>query len=217
MSDKDLFKDLLDLEEDFDEDDNEDENLEEEEEKAKESKDEEGSAGESEEEKRRKEEEQRRKNKNAEEARKRREREAKQKKDEAKINEIGRQIEECKKKYPNLDIVALDKDENFKKFIDGKLLGKKDFTELYEDYIKLRGSLSAKSEEEVMQDYQLKSRASGGTYIAGGSGGGGRPADIYSPEELARLEERIPFMSASEYDRIADKLEKSLAFYEKKR
>jgi outer membrane biosynthesis protein TonB len=213
--DVDLFKDLLD---DFDDDEDEedDEGKKSDGEKPPAETDEEKKKREEEEQKKKQEEEQRRKNKDAEEARKRREREAKEaaekEKKSAQVKQLGQQMLDCTKKYPNLVIAELDKDENFKKFIDGKLLGKKTFTELYEDYVEMRRSFSEKSSEEVRQQYEKKELPSSGAPFSSGSP---QNAQYYSMDELNKLAEKIPFMNDEEYAKVADKFEKSLEFYKK--
>lgn len=171
------------------------------------------------------EEEQREKNKNAEEARKRRakearekeEEEARQEKEERKkefeetnVNKLGEQLSEFTKAYPNVDLAKLDSDENFKNYIDGKLLGRKDFTELYEDYIDLMSSVS--DSEEVKLRHQIKSQASSGTTHSSGEG----VPEIYSEEDFNKLVERMPTMKQSEIDSVWEKFQNSLKFYKKK-
>lgn len=178
------------------------------------------------------EEEKLRKNKDAEEARKRREKEEKDRKAEeqakadkekaeadkeekAKENRkrIGEQLIDCRKKYPEIDFEALDKDENFREFINGRLLGKKTFTELYEDYLKLSKNLSGKSDEEIRENFEKKSISSPGS--TKGGGGGGNPDGIYSEAEYDSLVERLPFMSDAEYKAISAKFQKTDEYFQK--
>ena len=175
---------------------------------------------ESEEEKRRREEEQRRKNKNAEEARKRREREAKEKKAQEKSeeqrNELGRQLVDFKKKYPDVDLAALDNDKKFARFIEGKLLGKKDFTQLYEEYVDFVKEIGGTAGIDIQKEHMLKERSSSGSsrssggYVSGGS-------DVYSEQDLERIAARIPFMTEKEAMQVLPKFEKSIEFYKNKK
>jgi DNA mismatch repair ATPase MutL len=175
---------------------------------------------ESEEEKRRREEEQRRKNKNAEEARKRREREAKEKKaqdkSEEQRNELGRQLVDFKKKYPDVDLAALDNDKRFARFIEGKLLGKKDFTQLYEEYVDFVKEIGGTAGIDIQKEHMLKERSSSGSsrssggYVSGGS-------DVYSERDLERIAARIPFMTEKEAMQVLPKFEKSIEFYKNKK
>lgn len=175
---------------------------------------------ESEEEKRRREEEQRRKNKNAEEARKRREREAKEKKARDKLeeqrNELGRQLVDFKKKYPDIDLAALDNDKRFARFIEGKLLGKKDFTQLYEEYVDFVKEIGGTAGIDIQKEHMLKERSSSGSsrssggYVSGGS-------DVYSERDLERIAARIPFMTEKEAMQVLPKFEKSIEFYKNKK
>lgn len=189
------------------------------------------------------EEEQRRKNKDAEEARKRREAEEKAKKEaeekakleaeekakqeaetkakaeeeQKKKNEqtrkLGDQLVAFKQKYPEVDLGTLDKDTNFKKFIDGKLLGRKEFTQLYEDYVDLTSSVSGKTPDDVKKIHQIKANSSTGTATPAGSTT--KETDIYSKEELDRITRKLPFMSDSESKKVMAKFEKSVEFYKK--
>lgn len=179
------------------------------------------------------------KNKNAEEARKRREAEAKAKKEaeekakkeaeekaklesekkketrESNEEKLGKQLLEFTKKYPDVDLRELDNDPNFKKFIDGKLLGKKDFIELYEDFTALKRNLSGKSQEEIERDYYKKSRSAVGSLGTGASAT--NVGDIYSEDELEKLAARLPLMNDAEAEKIMEKFQKSIDFYSKKK
>ncbi len=187
-------------------------------------------------------EEERRKNKDAEEARKRREAEAKAKAEEeakkkaeeealakakadeeakkkdldedrsAKEKKLGEQLVEFKKKHPNVDLGELDKDKNFKRFIDGKLLGKKDFTGLYEDFVDFKSELGGVTKDIVQKNYQKANSSSGSS----GKGGGEVPTGIYSEAEMDKIAQKLPFMSRQEAAKVTEKLEKSIAYYEKK-
>ena len=218
------FKDLLDDIE-LDEESEEEAEEESEEETEKETSGEGDGEGddleeESEEEKRRREEEQRRKNKNAEEARKRREREAKEKKAQEKSeeqrNELGRQLVDFKKKYPDVDLAALDNDKKFARFIEGKLLGKKDFTQLYEEYVDFVKEIGGTAGIDIQKEHMLKERSSSGSsrssggYVSGGS-------DVYSEQDLERIAARIPFMTEKEAMQVLPKFEKSIEFYKNKK
>lgn len=182
-------------------------------------------------------EEQLRKNKNAEEARKRREAEAKAAKEavvqpeEAKkpaetveqpvqetaepdqkgqqVNRLGEQLVQFKQKYPDVDLAQLDKDNSFKRFIDGKLLGKKDFTALYEDYQEFRNEMGLTIQQ---QNNQIKSQASTGSPTSSANTG----AEVFSEDELRRISERLPFMNPKEAAKIEQKLRRSIQFYDKK-
>lgn len=214
------FKDLLD---DIELDEETEEESEEESEEETSVEDDGGSDDleeESEEEKRRREEEQRRKNKNAEEARKRREREAKEKKAQEKSeeqrNELGRQLVDFKKKYPDIDLAALDNDKRFARFIEGKLLGKKDFTQLYEEYVDFVKEIGGTAGIDIQKEHMLKERSSSGSsrssggYVSGGS-------DVYSERDLERIAARIPFMTEKEAMQVLPKFEKSIEFYKNKK
>lgn len=174
------------------------------------------------------------KNKNAEEARKRREAEAKAKKEaeekakkeaeekakkketrESNEEKLGKQLLEFTKKYPDVDLRELDNDPNFKRFIDGKLLGKKDFIELYEDFTALKKNLSGKSQEEIERDYYKKSRSAVGSLGTGASAT--NVGDIYSEDELEKLAARLPLMNDAEAEKIMEKFQKSIDFYSKKK
>lgn len=235
-TDKNYFEDLLD-DELFD-----DEELDEEDESQEEEPDED-SKNEDDKDKDLTDEEQRRKNKDAEEARKRREAEAKAKaeeeakaKEEAdkkaaeekakadaeakaeaektkKQNALGTQLFDFKQKYPDIDLAALDNDSAFKKFINGKLLGKQDFIAIYEDYVETRGEITGQTREQTQALYKLKAQVS-----TGSTTGTTKPGvkDVYSEDEMKKLAERLPFMSRKEAEAVSDKIERSIAYYNKK-
>ena len=190
------------------------------------------------------EEKQRRKNKDAEEARKRRETEAKAKAEEEaqakaeaekkaaeakakaesdakaeaekvkKQNALGSQLVDFKKKYPEIDLAALDNDRAFKSFINGKLLGKQDFTTIYEDYLETRGTITGQTREQTQELYKLKAQVS-----TGPAKGAGNPdvKDVYSEEEMKKLADRLPFMSRKDAQAVTEKIERSIAYYKNKK
>jgi hypothetical protein len=211
-----FFKDFLDVSDDEDETDEE----------QGDGSEEKSGTDDSEEEKRKlAEEEQRRKNKDAEEARKRREAEAK-KKDKQETEKkkpgtdemekrLGDELYAFKRRYPDIDLEKLDKDSTFRKYLDGKLFGRKNFTELYEEYVEFRKELSGKSEEEIIKSHQRK--AESGSPSSTGGGKTNVPDDIYSEEELQKIADKIPFMSDQELAKVESRFDKSLEFYRKKK
>jgi len=129
-------------------------------------------------------------------------------------NRLGEQLVKFKAIYPEVDLSALDKDNNFKKFINGKLLGKQNFVELYEDYIELTSSISGKNQNELKKNYEIKAKASSGTSKP--SGKADAIAEVYSQEELDKLVKRIPLMSDNEVKKIQEKFNRSVEYYKKK-
>jgi hypothetical protein len=130
------------------------------------------------------------------------------------VNQLGEQLVQFKNRYPQVDLPALDKDTNFKKFINGKLLGKQDFIELYEDYIELTSSISGKTQEELKKNHEIKAKASSGTSKPAGKADA--VAEVYSQDELDKLVKRIPLMSDNEVKKIQEKFNRSVEYYKKK-
>lgn len=221
VNEQDLFKDLL---EDADEDSDEEEKSEEE---------------------KKKEEEERQKNKNAEEARKRREAEAKakaeedakakaeadakakaetetkeadekSKKHEENRTKLGEQLIEFSKKYPDVKLADLDKDKAFKQYIDEKLLGKKSFIQLYEEFAEVKKAISGNKDDKQEQDAGEDPRANASSGSATGKGSGSGATDIYSEEEFDKLVSKIPLMSDNEFKKVEAKFNKSYLYYKKK-
>jgi hypothetical protein len=164
--------------------------------------------------------------KKAEEEKRAKEAEAKNKEAEAKATEeekkrleeekkntnaLGEQLVDFKKEYPNVDLQSLDADKAFKKFIDGKLLGKKSFTTLYKEYIDMRAEISGTDVETIEKNYRKAESSSGSSRR-----GSDIPSDVYSEEEMNKIASRIPLMSRSEYAKIEAKIERSIAYHEKK-
>lgn len=137
--------------------------------------------------------------------------EAKTQKDKNNQNELGKQLTDFKDKYPSIDLGKLDSDEHFKKFIDGKLLGKKDFIGLYEDYQEFKVGLTGETKEEAELRYKIKEEASTGSKQPDSQG----DSDVYSKEELEKLSEQARTMSPSKYNSIKDKFERSIQHHEK--
>ncbi|MDA3931709.1 MAG: hypothetical protein PF513_03140 [Tenericutes bacterium] len=172
------------------------------------------------------------KNKDAEEARKRREAEEKAKKalEEKKAKEaeeakkktdvkekqtqtLGKQLDKFKEARPDVDLKSLDDDKSFKKFINGKLLGKQDFTELYDEYVEVRAEMSGKSSDEVETNYKTKANASSGSTK---SKTAQTTNDVYSEKEYNRIVAKLPLMSDEEAEGVMGKLDRSTDFYNKK-
>lgn len=184
------------------------------------------------------EEAQRIKNKNAEEARKRREAEAKaqaeaeasaveetpqevkeepkveeaaEKPKETNVNRLGEQLVEFKRKYPDIELQQLDEDKAFKRFIDGKLLGSKDFTALYEEFIDFKAELTGVETQAIQRNY-IKAQSSSGSSTSTSTTTG----DVFSEEEMRQLSARIPVMNPRDVAKIEEKLKRSIAYYDKK-
>ena len=131
------------------------------------------------------------------------------------VNKLGEQLIKFKEKYPSVELSVLDGDKTFKQYLEGKVLGKKDFTTLYEEYINFRSELSGLPKEQLLANYQKKAQASTGS-PSSPSQGSNMGGDVYSEEELRRISQKLPFMSLKEAAKIEAKLQKSIAFYENK-
>ena len=131
------------------------------------------------------------------------------------VNKLGEQLIKFKEKYPSVELSALDGDKSFKQYLEGKVLGKKDFTTLYEEFIAFRSELSGVPKEQLLANYQKKAQASSGSPTSP-SQGNTMGGDVYSEEEMRRISQKLPFMSLKEAAKIETKLQKSIAFYENK-
>lgn len=129
------------------------------------------------------------------------------------VNKLGEQLVLFKQKYPNVDLSQLDKDNGFKRFVNGKLLGKQDFTQLYEEFITFKSELTGQDNNAVIQNYQKKAASSTGSSITTAPGN----ADVYSEQELMQISQKLPFMSPKKASEIKEKLKRSIAFYDKKK
>ena len=128
------------------------------------------------------------------------------------VNRLGEQLVDFKSKYPDVDLAQLDNDKTFKKFIDGKLLGKKDFTKLYEEYVELKAEITGTEIKAVQTNYQ-KAKSSSGSSVSPVSSS----AEVFSEEELRRVAARLPTMNPREAAKIEEKLRKSIAYYDSKK
>jgi uncharacterized membrane protein YqiK len=114
--------------------------------------------------------------------------------------------------HPNVDLKQLDADPLFKEYIDGKLLGKKNFTELYESYLEFRAKTGNSSKDDIAGNYAKKAESSSGS---SSSRGAGTPSDFYSEEEMIKMAQKLPFMNPKDAAKVSDKLERSIAYHEK--
>ena len=126
-----------------------------------------------------------------------------------RLLELAKQISDFKIKHPEIDIQKLQKDENFNEYLSGKLLGKKSFTDLFESYSEFVKRVGGQNTAELYNKNAEKpssGSAKKGTQV---------PDDIYSEEDMNRLAKKIPFMSRQELAKINDKLNRSVAYYNK--
>lgn len=126
------------------------------------------------------------------------------------VNKLGEQLVQFKTKYPDVDLAKLDGDKSFKRFIDGKLMGKKDFTKLYEEYQEFRNEMGLQAQN---QNSQIKAQASTGSPVSTASTG----TDVFSEDELRRVSEKLPFMSPKEAAKIEAKFKRSIDYYDNKK
>lgn len=132
--------------------------------------------------------------------------------EETPQKQLGKQLVDFHEKYPDIDLKQLDEDVAFKKFIDGKILGKKDFTALYEDYLEIKSSISGKAVEEVSRNYNKQKASSGSSKSASNLEAG----SVFTPKELEDISSRLPFMSEKQVSAIWDKYSKSVNYHSKK-
>lgn len=129
------------------------------------------------------------------------------------VNKLGEQLVKFKAKHPNVDLAQLDGDKSFKRFIDGKLLGKKDFTALYEEYVTFKAEITGQDNQQIIQNYQRKAQSGTGSPTTTANAA----ADVFSEDELKRIAQRLPFMSPKEAKQIEQKLTRSVSYYDNKK
>jgi len=137
------------------------------------------------------------------------------KKDEAKEKQtetLGEQLSNFKKEMPEVDLKELDNDKSFKKYINGKLLGKQTFIELYKEYLEVKSDLSGKTKDEIQTNYQKKAQASSGSSKANAET---NPASVYSEEEYNKIMARLPYMSDEESTKVMEKFDRTTKHYTK--
>ena len=137
--------------------------------------------------------------------------EAKEEPKENDVNRLGKQLVSFKQKYPQVDLEQLDSDNAFKKYIDGRLLGSKDFISLYEEFVEMKAELQGVESQVVQRNY-MKAQSSSGTSTSTSTTTG----DVFSEEEMRKLSQRIPLMNPKEVAKIEEKLSRSIAYYDKK-
>ena len=126
------------------------------------------------------------------------------------VNKLGEQLVQFKTKYPDVDLAKLDGDKSFKRFIDGKIMGKKDFTKLYEEYQEFRNEMGLQAQN---QNSQIKAQASTGSSVSTANTG----TDVFSEDELRRVSEKLPFMSQKEAAKVEAKFKRSIDYYDNKK
>lgn len=131
---------------------------------------------------------------------------------EEKVATLGEQISKFKEKYPNVELKALDNDKAFRKYIDGKLLGKKDFTELYEEFVDFKSEITSVEKETIEKNY-IKANSSAGSLKSNPND----IAEVYTEQELEEITRKMPTMRPSDVDKIYAKFKKSVSYYENKK
>lgn len=131
---------------------------------------------------------------------------------EDKIATLGEQISKFKEKYPNVELKALDNDKAFRKYIDGKLLGKKNFTELYEEFVDFKSEITSVEKEAIEKNY-IKANSSAGALKSNPND----IAEVYTEQELEEITKKMPTMRPSEVDKVYAKFKKSVSYYENKK
>jgi hypothetical protein len=126
------------------------------------------------------------------------------------VNKLGEQLVQFKTKYPDVDLAKLDGDKSFKRFIDGRIMGKKDFTKLYEEYQEFRNEMGLQAQN---QNSQIKAQSSTGSPVSTANVG----TDVFSEDELRRVSEKLPFMSPKEAAKVEAKFKRSIDYYENKK
>lgn len=137
--------------------------------------------------------------------------EVKEKPKEENVNRLGEQLVQFKNKYPQIDLEQLDNDKAFKRYIDGKLLGNKDFTQLYEDFVEMKAEIQGVESNTIERNY-IKAQSSSGTSTSTST----TSSDVFSEEEMRKLAQRIPLMNPKDVAKIEEKLSRSIAYYEKR-
>ena len=126
------------------------------------------------------------------------------------VNKLGEQLVQFKTKYPDVDLAKLDGDKSFKRFIDGRIMGKKDFTKLYEEYQEFRNEMGLQAQN---QNSQIKAQSSTGSPVSTANVG----TDVFSEDEFRRVSEKLPFMSPKEAAKVEAKFKRSIDYYENKK
>lgn len=127
------------------------------------------------------------------------------------VNRLGEQLVDFKKKYPNVDLQELDNDKSFKRYIDGKLLGSKDFTALYEEFVDFKAEITGVEVGAVQRNY-IKAQSSSGSSTSTSTTTG----DVFSEEEMRQISQKMPLMNPKDIAKIEEKLKRSIAYYDKK-
>jgi len=127
------------------------------------------------------------------------------------VNRLGEQLVQFKQKYPQVDLEQLDKDTVFKRYIDGKLLGSKDFTALYEEFVGFKAELSGVESQAIQRNY-IKAQSSSGSSTSTSTTSG----DVYSEDEMRQISSKLPLMNPRDVAKVEEKLKRSIAYYDKK-
>lgn len=125
-------------------------------------------------------------------------------KQDSQVVLLAKQIADFKVKHPEIDLAKLQKDADFTEYISGKILGKKNFNDLYEDYVGFVSRVGGKLPEEVMKN---AFKASSGSSLKGAGN-----ADIYSLDELNKKARHYASLSTEE----RAKYHRSIAYHDKK-
>lgn len=129
-----------------------------------------------------------------------------------KVKALGAQLEDFKGKYPDVDLKTLDNDKGFRKYIDGKLLGKKDFIGLYEDFLEFKSEITNVEKETLEKNYAKANSSTGPLNTKVND-----TVEVFTEAELEEIAKKLPTMKPSEAEKVYDKFEKSVSYYKNKK
>ena len=123
---------------------------------------------------------------------------------------LRKQIREAKELYNDFNTETLDNDNEWLALFKDNMF-KKPLKDIYKDYLD-----NKKEKQENERKYRINQRlqSSSGTSKSGVNNQ--EDATLYSEKELKDILNKMPYMNQKEIDRIMEKVNKSIDYYEKK-
>lgn len=125
-------------------------------------------------------------------------------------NILLKQIEETKQAYDGFNVDELDNDSEWVDLYKEHMF-KKSIKEIYEIYKDTK-----KEQEEEKKRYRASARYNSSSGTSKSNVDNLNNSDIYSEKDLNELIERLPRMNQREQNKILEKVERSIAYYERK-
>lgn len=123
---------------------------------------------------------------------------------------LRKQIREAKEEYADFNTELLDEDEDWLNLFKEKMF-KTSLKDIYKEYLE-----NKKTKQDNDRKYRINQRLQSSSGSSKSGVNNQDDASIYSEKDLKDILNKLPYMNQREIDKIMDKVNKSIDYYEKK-